>query len=114
MKFALVIACLAAVTVRANSGGCVIRTCISVINSGFHVDTIDASVTPGGDFFGHFRIWGSGFDHNSSEQVWRAGQKYTLRVDRDVPNGSMVCAQGWEHSNGQFISRGKACEEVRL
>ncbi|MCF3106132.1 hypothetical protein IPZ58_31855 [Streptomyces roseoverticillatus] len=99
---------------EAGSRGCNHRTCISVQGSGLHVDSVSASTTWNGDFTGHFHIWGGGLNANSATGYWGYHQQYTVHVGRDLPNRSVVCAEGWEHVNGRLESRGRACEEIRF
>lgn len=98
----------------AGAAGCNDRTCIKVEGRGLHVDSVSASTTWGGDFTGHFHIYGGGLNANSPTGYWGYHQKYTVRVGRDLPNRSVVCAEGWEHLNGRFQLRGRACEEIRF
>ncbi|GGP55544.1 hypothetical protein [Streptomyces melanogenes] len=101
-------------TALAGAAGCNGRTCIAVDGSGLRVEQVSASTTWGGDFTGHFHIWGGGLDQNSATGFWGYHQKYTVRVGRDLPNRAVICAEGWEHTNGGYVSRGRACEEVRF
>ncbi|MBH1934386.1 hypothetical protein I5Q34_08795 [Streptomyces sp. AV19] len=98
----------------AGARGCNHRTCISVQGGGLRVDSVSASTTWNGDFTGHFHIWGGGLDTNSRKGFWGYHQQFTVRVGRDLPNRSVVCAEGWEHVDGGFQSRGRACEEIHL
>ncbi|WP_212764153.1 hypothetical protein [Streptomyces sp. I05A-00742] len=99
---------------EAGANGCNHRTCISVRGSGLHVDSVSASTTWNGDFTGHFHIWGGGLDRNSATGFWGYHQSFTVQVGRDLPNRSVVCAEGWEHINGRMESRGRACEEIHF
>jgi len=99
---------------QAGANGCNGRTCIGVEGSGLRVERISASTTWNGDFTGHFHIWGGGIDQNSATQFWGYHQRFTIPVGRDLPNGSVICAEGWEHTSGGLQSRGRACEEVRF
>ncbi|MFJ9818707.1 hypothetical protein ACIRU3_26325 [Streptomyces sp. NPDC101151] len=99
---------------EAGAAGCNGRTCISVEGSGLRVERVSASTTWNGDFTGHFHIWGGGIDRNSATGFWGYHQKYTVPVGRDLPNGAVLCAEGWEHVDGHMESRGRACEEVRF
>ncbi|MGW1071232.1 hypothetical protein [Streptomyces sp. NPDC002537] len=98
----------------AGAAGCNGRTCVAVDGSGLHVDSVSASTTWGGDFTGHFHIYGGGLDSNSPTGRWGYLQKYTMRVGRDLPNRSVICAEGWEHLSGHYELRGRACEEIRF
>ncbi|MFE0171874.1 hypothetical protein ACFWZ2_06120 [Streptomyces sp. NPDC059002] len=98
----------------AGATGCNQRTCIDVEGSGLRVERIGASTTWNGDFTGHFHVWGGGIDQNSATQFWGYHQKYTIPVGRDLPNGSVLCAEGWEHTGGGMESRGRACVEVHF
>ncbi|MEU6350196.1 hypothetical protein ABZ896_12795 [Streptomyces sp. NPDC047072] len=119
-RLALGAVCALAMTISgataasAGANGCNDRTCISVDGSGLRVETIGASTTWGGDFTGHFHIWGGGIDTNSATQFWGYHQKFTVPVHRDLPNRAVLCAEGWEHTSGGLRSRGRACEEVRF
>ncbi len=75
---------------------------------------MSASATWNGDFTGHFHIWGGGLDRNSPTGFWGYHQKFTVPVGRDLPNGSVICAEGWEHVHGGYESRGRACAEVHF
>ncbi|KAL1919251.1 uncharacterized protein VTP21DRAFT_1943 [Calcarisporiella thermophila] len=66
------------------------------------VETVSASTTWNGDFTGHFHIWGGGIDQNSATQFWGYHQKYTIPIHRDLPNGAVLCAEGWEHVGGPW------------
>ncbi|MFD9907188.1 hypothetical protein [Streptomyces sp. NPDC059063] len=116
MTFVCVGAAVTAAVPSAFAGarGCNGRTCIDVDGSGLRVETISASTTWNGDFTGHFHIWGGGIDQNSPTAFWGYHQKYTVPVHRDLPNGAVVCAEGWEHVNGGLASRGRACAEVHF
>lgn len=114
---ALAVAALAAAGAPAASAGargCNHRTCIDVDGSGLRVNYIGASTTWGGDFTGHFHVWGGGVDRNSPTALWGDRQPYRVDVDRDLPDRAVVCAEGWEHIGGHLESRGRACEEIRL
>ncbi|WP_269859149.1 hypothetical protein [Streptomyces sp. RPT161] len=97
----------------AGGAGCNDRTCLSVDGRGLHVDAVSASTTWGGDFTGHFHIYGGGLNANSPTGFWGYHQKYTVPVGRDLPNHAVVCAEGWEHTGSGPQLRGRACEEVR-
>lgn len=99
---------------EAGARGCSERTCVDVAGSGPTVDRVSASTTWNGDFTGHFRIWGGGIDQNSATGYWGYRQKFSVPVGRDLPNGSVLCAEGWEHVDGRLESRGRACEEVHF
>ncbi|MGW7002705.1 hypothetical protein ACWGCW_07720 [Streptomyces sp. NPDC054933] len=75
---------------------------------------MSASTTWGGDLSGHFHIYGGGLNSTSPTGLWGYHQKYTVRVGRGLPNRSVVCAEGWEHVNGGYQLRGRACEEIRF
>lgn len=111
-----VAAMLAGTVPSASAGatGCNQRTCIDVEGSGLRVERISASTTWNGDFTGHFHVWGGGIDQNSPTQFWGYHQKYTIPVGRDLPNGAVLCAEGWEHVNGGLEPRGRACVEVHF
>ncbi|NGO76784.1 hypothetical protein G6045_14070 [Streptomyces sp. YC504] len=98
----------------AGATGCNERTCIDVEGSGLRVEQVSASTTWNGDFSGHFHVWGGGIDQNSPTQLWGYHQKFTVPVGRDLPNGSVICAEGWEHLDGRMESRGRACQEVHF
>ncbi|MER6162119.1 hypothetical protein ABT147_42630 [Streptomyces sp. NPDC001868] len=98
----------------AGAQGCNQRTCIEVEGSGLRVESISAATTWNGDFTGHFHIWGGGIDTNSATGFWGYHQKFTVPVHRDLPNGAVLCAEGWEHLNGRMESRGRACAEVHF
>ncbi|MDC0773321.1 hypothetical protein [Streptomyces sp. HD] len=68
----------------------------------------------GGDFTGHFHIYGGGLDTNSATGFWGYHQKFTVPVHRDLPNGAVLCAEGWEHAGGGYELRGRACAEVHF
>ncbi|WP_223770694.1 hypothetical protein [Streptomyces huiliensis] len=99
---------------EAGANGCNQRTCVSVEGSGLRVERVSASTTWNGDFTGHFHIWGGGLDANSPTAFWGYHQKFTVPVGRDLPNRSVVCAEGWEHTSSGLQSRGRACEEIRF
>ncbi|MGW0842613.1 hypothetical protein ACWD26_21110 [Streptomyces sp. NPDC002787] len=67
---------------------------------GLRVETISTATTWNGDFTGHFHIWGGGIHTNSATGFWGCHQKFTVPVHRDLPNGAVLCAEGWEHLNG--------------
>ncbi|MGF1430295.1 hypothetical protein [Kitasatospora sp. LaBMicrA B282] len=98
----------------AGAAGCNDRTCIAVDGSGLHVASVSASTTWDGDFTGHFHLYGGGLDANSPTAFWGYHQHYTLQVGRDLPNRSVVCAEGWEHTPGGYRLRGRACEEIKF
>ncbi|WP_152627051.1 hypothetical protein [Streptacidiphilus melanogenes] len=105
---------VAAPPAQAGARGCNDRTCIDVDGSGLHVDRITASTTWGGDFTGHFHVYGGGVSTNSTTGFWGYHQHFTVPVGRDLPNRSVLCAEGWEHSDSGYRLRGRACEEVRF
>lgn len=37
-----------------------------------------------------------------------------FRVDlgRDVPNGAWICAEVWQQAYQEYLSQGKACEQI--
>ncbi|MFE0258324.1 hypothetical protein [Streptomyces sp. NPDC059010] len=109
-----VVTAAGAAPASAGATGCNQRTCIDVEGSGLRVERISASTTWNGDFTGHFHVWGGGIDQNSPTQFWGYHQKYTIPVGRDLPNGSVICAEGWEHTGGGMESRGRACAEVHF
>ncbi|MEU7582222.1 hypothetical protein AB0B50_32090 [Streptomyces sp. NPDC041068] len=98
----------------AGANGCNDRTCISVEGSGLRVEKISAATTWNGDFTGHFHIYGGGIDRNSATGFWGYHQKFTVPVGRDLPNGSVLCAEGWEHTGSGMELRGRACAEVHF
>ncbi|MFE0104990.1 hypothetical protein [Streptomyces sp. NPDC059009] len=98
----------------AGATGCNDRTCIDVRGSGLTVESVGASTTWNGDFTGHFHIWGGGIDQNSPTQFWGYHQKFTIPVGHDLPNGTVLCAEGWEQVGDHVESRGRACEEVHF
>ncbi|MFI8932644.1 hypothetical protein ACIG3E_33900 [Streptomyces sp. NPDC053474] len=104
----------AAPSAFAGASGCNQRTCIRVDGSGLRVETVQAATTWNGDFTGHFHIWGGGIDQNSATGFWGYHQKFTVPVHRDLPNGAVLCAEGWEHMGGRMESRGRACAEVHF
>lgn len=98
----------------AGARGCNDRTCIEVDGSGLHVNYVAASTTWGGDFTGHFHIYGGGLNANSGTGFWGYHQKYQINVGHDLPNRAVVCAEGWEHTAGGYQLRGRACEEIKF
>jgi len=98
----------------AGATGCNQRTCVIVDGAGLRVETVAAATTWNGDFTGHFHIWGGGIDTNSATQFWGYHRKFTVPVHRDLPNGAVLCAEGWEHTGGGLESRGRACAEVHF
>ncbi|MFD0412560.1 hypothetical protein [Streptomyces sp. NPDC127108] len=98
----------------AGATGCNDRTCIAVAGSGLRVESVTASTTWNGDFNGHLHIYGGGIDRNSATGFWGYHQKFTVPVGRDLPNGSVLCAEGWEHTGGGLQLRGRACAEVHF
>ncbi|MGV9455373.1 hypothetical protein [Streptomyces sp. NPDC003635] len=98
----------------AGANGCNHRTCISVTGSSLRVEKISVSTTWNGDFTGHFHVWGGGIDRNSATQFWGYHQQFTIPVGRDLPNGSVLCAEGWEHTGSGLQSRGRPCVEVHF
>ncbi|NEB00152.1 hypothetical protein [Streptomyces sp. SID13726] len=103
-----------ATAASAGANGCNQRTCIMVDGVGLRVETIGAATTWNGDFTGHFHIWGGGIDTNSPTQFWGYHQKFTVPVHRDLPNGAVLCAEGWEHTSSGLQARGRACAEVHF
>ncbi len=73
-----------------------------------------ASLTYNSRFFGHFHIYGGGLDVNTKPaRSWGYPDSYTLNVQRDLPNRSLVCVEGWSHVNGRFDLMGRACGEIK-
>ena len=98
----------------AGARGCNHRTCVEVDGNGLYVNYVGASTTWNGDFTGHFHIWGGGIDTNSATGFWGYHQEYKVGVGHDLPNGAVVCAEGWEHAGGHLNSMGRACEEIEF
>ncbi|MEV5238180.1 hypothetical protein AB0K89_03475 [Streptomyces cinnamoneus] len=98
----------------AGVSSCAVQTCISVEGQGRLVYRVSASATPGGEFFGHFRMYGEKLKGESALRHWRYGQPYTVALGRNVPDRTVFCAEGWEHVEGkQPQPRGRACVQVR-
>jgi hypothetical protein len=111
------IVALAVVTVAATGapaalavGGCSRNACVNVVGEGLHVSRVDASATK--DFYGHFHIWGPNLDRNSDTTRWQQGRVFPADLGRDVPNGSWICAEAWQQAYQEFLSLGKACEQI--
>jgi len=100
----------------ANAGmtGCNNLVCIKIDGSGLRVNSVRASLTSNSRFFGHFHIYGGGLDQNTSTDSWGHPASYTLPVNRDLPNRSVVCVEGWSHVNGRLDLVGRACGEIRF
>ena len=99
----------------AGARGCNNRTCIEVDGSGLHVNYVAASSTWGGDFTGHYHIYGGGLNYNSFDGFWGYHQVYRIDVGRDLPNGAVLCAEGWEkRAGGGYNLVGRPCEEVHF
>ncbi|GHC51992.1 hypothetical protein GCM10010507_30010 [Streptomyces cinnamoneus] len=108
------------------TASCAVQTCISVAGEGRLVYRVSASATPGGEFFGHFRMYGGGLKGESALRHWRYGQPYTVALGRTVPDRTVFCAEGWEHivddklqplgkkrGPDRLQPRGRACVQVR-
>ncbi|MCX5205898.1 hypothetical protein OG897_31275 [Streptomyces sp. NBC_00237] len=67
-----------------------------------------------GDFSGFFHIYGGGVDRTSQTQFWGPQDTYEIHVGRDLPNGSLLCAEGWEKFGDRFELRGRPCMEIRF
>jgi hypothetical protein len=97
----------------ASAGGCNDRTCIEVDGSGLRVDMIQGHLKAGDSFYGHFHIYGGGIDVNSPTQTW-GFSGYSIYPGRDLPNGSVLCVEGWEQTGGGHAQRGRPCVEVQF
>lgn len=108
---------------HASADGCVYsswnpRSCVQVVGAGLWVDSVRPGVNllPRGSFHGYFHIWGSGFSHTTGtgtswNQSWFHDQTFwgpVFHIQRDLPNGSRVCAQAID-SNGVHSP---ACETI--
>jgi hypothetical protein len=97
----------------ASAGGCNDRSCIEVDGSGLRVNWILARTTAGDSFYGHFRIYGGGIDVNSATQNW-GFSGFRISPQRDLPNGSVLCVEGWEQTGGGHNLIGRPCVEVHF
>ncbi|MCA6091569.1 hypothetical protein LE181_05240 [Streptomyces sp. SCA3-4] len=110
----------------AGAASCAVQTCISVAGEGRLVYRVSASATPGGEFFGHFKMYGGGLKGESALRHWRYGQPYTVALGRTVPDRTVFCAEGWEHVVDDKVQllgkergpdklkpRGRACVQIR-
>ena len=115
---ALAVAALAATgapAAFAGARGCNRIVCVDVDGSGLHVNYVNASTTWSDHFFGHFHIYGGGLNANSWTQNWTDSDDYRIDVGRDLPNGAVLCAEGWANRGGGGYSlMGRACEEVHF
>ncbi|MDQ7809101.1 hypothetical protein Q5425_35700 [Amycolatopsis sp. A133] len=96
----------------AGMSGCNNLVCIRIDGSGLNVKSVRASLTSNSRFYGHFHIYGGGLDRNTVTQSWGYPNSYTLPVNRNLPNGSVICVEGWSHVNGGVNSVGRACGQV--
>ncbi|MEV4443759.1 hypothetical protein AB0K09_33200, partial [Streptomyces sp. NPDC049577] len=98
----------------AATAGCAGGTCLTVEGSGRYVARASASpASPADDFFGHYRLSGLGRKNTESAvRHWRHGQFFTVALGRDLPAGTVVCAEGFEHIDGQVKPHGKACVKI--
>ena len=103
----------AATPALASAAGCNARTCIEVDGSGLRVDRILARTTHGDSFYGHFRIYGGGIDVNSWTGNWNFSG-YSISPRRDLPNGSVLCVEGWEKTDSGHNLIGRPCVEVHF
>lgn len=108
---------LAVVTVAATGapaalavGGCSRSACVNVVGEGLHVSHVDASTTK--DVYGHLHIWGPSLDRNSETAHWPQGRVFRVDLGRDVPNGAWICAEVWQQAYQEYLSQGKACEQI--
>jgi len=97
----------------ASAGGCNDRSCIEVDGSGLRVNSILARTTYGDRFYGHFHIYGGGIDINSVTQNW-GFSGFKIYPGRDLPNGSVLCVEGWEKTDSGHNLIGRPCVEVRF
>ncbi|MDX3188363.1 hypothetical protein PV458_08145 [Streptomyces sp. MN03-5084-2B] len=97
----------------ASAGGCNDRSCIEVDGSGLRVNSILARTTYGDRFYGHFHIYGGGIDINSVTQSW-GFSGFKIYPGRDLPNGSVLCVEGWEKTDSGHNLIGRPCVEVHF
>ncbi|MFB9905234.1 hypothetical protein [Allokutzneria oryzae] len=96
---------------NAGMGGCNRDVCITILGNGLRVDSVTARLAHGVSFTGHFHIWGGGIDFTTHTQNWNGSNaSYRLNVGRDLPNGSVVCVEGW--SGGRSL--GRPCGEIKF
>lgn len=110
---------------QASASGCVYsqstpRSCVSVVGSGTYVNSVTGGVQLAvrQSARGFFHVWGSGFSYYTSPDVTYWNQSYwhlqtywgqRFNINRNLPNGSKVCASFWDSRLGW---RNGACETI--
>ncbi|WP_409494344.1 hypothetical protein [Amycolatopsis sp. cmx-11-12] len=99
---------------QAGMRSCDNLVCIGIDGSGVRVNSVTASLTSNSRFFGHFHIYGGGLEKNTQIDSWGHPASYKLAVNRNLPNRSVVCVEGWSHVSGRFDLVGRACGEIKF
>lgn len=117
-------------TVMASAEGCVQASqpssCVRVSGAGLTVASVAGGVllAPQQRVLGHFHIYGAGIDFTSVDALYANDSNYfpnarygpTFAVNRDLPDGSRVCASLVENTSDRYSPAYKvhdpACETV--
>ncbi|BAZ12507.1 hypothetical protein NIES4071_43380 [Calothrix sp. NIES-4071] len=111
---------------EATSSGCSGGSCVFVQGGGLHVNTVQGGVKVGTrkSVYGHVEIWGSGFHKNTSDKTYRECNSQTggcnvivkdreiVRLNRNLPNGSKVCARFWRKQGSGYADEDIACVTI--
>lgn len=91
-----------ATSAQASGTTCSGGICVVVNGSGLHIDNMEAIYTGGADsqssgFQGFFHFWVGDWSSTSTTQWWGyLSSLYAFPPDRQWPENTLACAQGWE------------------
>ncbi|MFI9206429.1 hypothetical protein [Streptomyces sp. NPDC053048] len=112
---ALALFTAAAPAVSAEGADCSGQTCLEVEGSGLYVAKVTASVPADAAFYGFIQLDIAGRKLPSAVRHWHEGSKYTVALGRKVPDGTKICAEGWEklEDNPQPRFHGRVCKVIK-
>lgn len=95
----------------ASAIGCNGAVCIEIQGKGTHVKSVRAykrSYIP--PYKGHYRIFWGNYGINGKDE-W-GPPELKIQPNRDLPDGTKVCAEGWTYRKGHWDLTGRPCKTI--